>query len=109
VVFEFFEAILSKLFYLAACFRNLVFMSLEEFENSPDANTKRYAMMKSIMDFGMGLIYIGVGIVIFFPGEFHLKSSFADSTLAKIFAVLVIVYGSWRIYRGIRKDYFKKK
>ena len=45
-------------------------MSLEEFENTPDTKTKRYILMKSIMDFGMGFVYLGVGIVIFFSKEF---------------------------------------
>lgn len=84
-------------------------MSLEEFENKPDANSRRYSMMKSIMDFGMGLIYLGVGIVILFPREFHLGSVFTSSVIAKIFAGIVIIYGSWRIYRGIKKDYFKER
>ncbi|MDE3214098.1 MAG: hypothetical protein KGM98_12760 [Bacteroidota bacterium] len=84
-------------------------MSLEEFENKPDTTSKRYSMMKSIMDFGMGLIYIGVGIAILFPEEFHLASIFVSSTLAKLLAGLVIIYGSWRIYRGFKKDYFKER
>jgi uncharacterized membrane protein YqjE len=83
-------------------------MSLEEFENTPDTKTKRYILMKSVMDFGMGFIYLGVGVVIFFAKEFHLYNNFTDGIPAKIFAVLVIIYGAWRIYRGIKKDYFKE-
>ena len=41
-------------------------MSLEEFENTEDKRTKRYILMKSIMDFGMGFLYVGVGIFIIF-------------------------------------------
>jgi len=84
-------------------------MSLEEFENTPDAKTKRYVLMKSIMDFGMGIIYLGIGTVIFFSKEFHLSSNFSDSAVAKIFAVVVVIYGLWRIYRGIKKDYYKDR
>ena len=84
-------------------------MSLEEFENTPDPKTKRYVLMKSITDFGMGFIYIGVGILIFFAKQFHLYNNFTDSTAAKIFAVLVIIYGAWRIYRGVKKEYFKER
>lgn len=84
-------------------------MSLEEFEDTPDPKTKRYILMKSIMDFGMGFIYLAVGVVIFFSKEFHLYNDFTSSTPAKIFAVLVIIYGAWRIYRGIKKDYFREK
>ncbi len=84
-------------------------MSLEEFEDKPDAKTKRYILMKSVMDFGMGFIYIGVGIIIFFSREFHLYNNFTESTPAKIFAVLVVIYGAWRIYRGIKKDYLRER
>jgi len=80
-------------------------MSLEEFENTPDTKTKRYILMKSIMDFGMGSIYLGFGIVILFAKEFHLYNNFTSSATGKIFAVMVIIYGAWRIYRGIKKKY----
>ena len=82
-------------------------MSLEEFENTPDRKTKRYLMMRSITDFGMGFIYIAVGIVIFFSKELNFSTDFTQSVPAKIFAVLAFIYGSWRIYRGIKKNYLK--
>lgn len=80
-------------------------MSLEEFENTPDSKTKRYILMKSIMDLGMGFIYIGVGVIILFAKYFHLFNNFTESIAGKIFAGLVIIYGGWRVYRGIKKDY----
>jgi len=80
-------------------------MSLEEFENTPDTKTKRYILMKSIMDLGMGFLYLGVGIVILFANEIHLHNNFTSSVTGKIFAVMVIIYGVWRIYRGIKKKY----
>lgn len=82
-------------------------MSLEEFENTPDSKTKRYIMMRSITDLGMGLIYVAVGIVILFAKQFNFSIGFTG-ILANIFAVLVIIYGSWRIYRGIKKNYLKE-
>lgn len=83
-------------------------MSLEEFENTPDNKTKRYVMMRSITDMGMGLIYVAVGIIILFAKQFNFSTDFTASVPAKIFAVLVIIYGSWRIFRGIRKKYYKE-
>ncbi len=83
-------------------------MSLEEFENTPDKKTKRYIMMRSITDLGMGFIYVAVGIIILFAKEFNFQNDFTVSIPAKIFAVLVIIYGSWRIYRGIKKKYLKE-
>ena len=83
-------------------------MSLEECENTPDNKTKRYVMMRSITDMGMGFIYLAVGIIILFAKQFNFSTDFTASIPAKIFAVLVIIYGSWRIFRGIRKKYYKE-
>ena len=84
-------------------------MSLEEFEDTPDPKTKRYIGMKSLMDIGMGLIYIVVALFILFAGKFHFSNAFVDSSIGKTFAGLIIFYGLWRIYRGIKKDYFRER
>ena len=84
-------------------------MSLEEFEDNPDPKTKRYIGMKSLMDIGMGIIYIIVGLFILFAKKFNFENEFVDSIIGKIFAGMVLIYGSWRIYRGIKKDYFKER
>ena len=83
-------------------------MSLEEFENTTDRKTKRYIIMRSITDLGMGLIYLAVGIVVLFAKQFHFNNEFTVGILAKIFAVMVIIYGSWRVYRGIKKNYTRE-
>ncbi|HUS02700.1 MAG TPA: hypothetical protein VMY77_13270 [Chitinophagaceae bacterium] len=84
-------------------------MSLEEFEDNTDPKTKRYILMKSIMDLGMGLIYIGVGIMILFANKIGLNNEFVESTVGKVFAGLVMLYGLWRVYRGIKKDYVRER
>lgn len=84
-------------------------MSLEEFEENIDPKTKRYIAMKSIMDIGMGLIYIAVGFVILFAKKIGLNNDFAESAIGKGFAGVVMLYGAWRIYRGIKKNYLKEK
>ncbi len=84
-------------------------MSLEEFEDNSDPKTKRYILKRSIMDLGMGLIYITIGFVILFAKKVGLNNDFADSTWGKIFAGLFILYGLWRLYRGIKKDYLNDR
>jgi hypothetical protein len=71
-----------------------------------DTKNKRYIMMKSLMDIGMGVIYLGVGIVILLAKKFGLVNEFLESPIAKVFGGMAIIYGAWRVYRGIRKDYF---
>ena len=51
-------------------------MSLEEFENTPDTKTKRYVLMRTITDLGMGIIYVGVGVVILLAKQFNFQSVF---------------------------------
>ena len=84
-------------------------MSLEEFEEHTDQRTKRYILMKSIMDLGMGLIYIAIGIMILFAKKIGLTNQFVESTMGKIFAGLIMLYGVWRLYRGVKKDYVNER
>ena len=84
-------------------------MNSSDHNNDLDPKTKRYLLMKSVMDFGMGFIYVGVAIVIFFAKELGLNNDFAESMIGKIFAGLILLYGLWRFYRGIKKDYLKER
>ena len=95
--------------YLPIFIINYLKMSLEEFEDNTDPKTKRYLLMKSVMDFGMGFIYIGVAFIILFSKKIGLNNDFADSTTGKVFAGLILLYGLWRFYRGIKKDYIREK
>lgn len=83
-------------------------MSLEEFENTPDRKTKRYILMRSITDFGMGAIYIAIGAIILFAKQFNFYNDMFMTVPAKLFAALSIIYGSWRVYRGFKKNYFRE-
>ena len=84
-------------------------MSLEEFEDKTDPKTKRYILRRSILDLGMGVMYIGVGCMVLFAQQFGFRNEFAESTGGKIFAGLFFLYGVWRIYRGIKKDYIRDR
>lgn len=83
-------------------------MSIEEFDDKTDPKTKRYITMRSITDYGMGAIYVGIGLLILFAKQFDFNNDFVMSVPAKIFAILAIIYGGWRIYRGYKKSYFKQ-
>ena len=71
-----------------------------------DRRTKGYILMRSIMDFGMGVIIFCIGI--FFLLSRRLGFDFnVDDFYRYFFAGLCILYGGWRIYRGYKKNYYR--
>lgn len=71
-----------------------------------ERRTKRYMTMRSVMDFGMGILYIGVGLFFMFPEKVGFQMEGFDKIFRYIFGGLCLFYGGWRIYRGFKKDYF---
>lgn len=76
-------------------------------EDNKDGRTKRYILMRSIMDYGMGLIYIGVAAFLLLADKIGIELSFPPKPFSYIFAALCVLYGGFRIYRGIQKNYFR--
>lgn len=80
---------------------------IEEYENK---KRKQVSTMKSLMDYGMGLIILLLGVFFFFRGKLGkipLNEKFPPDSLDKIFGAFCLVYGIWRIYRGYKKNYFR--
>ena len=69
---------------------------VEEYEKG---KKKRFALMRSLMDYGLGVSTIVLGIYLFLRYR-------EDMTL-RIFSVACVLYGAWRIYRGYKKNYFQ--
>lgn len=71
-----------------------------------DSNRKRnYSLRRSIMDYGMGVLIVLVGVVVLLAPKLKINVSI-DDTARYMFFGLAVVYGGFRIYRGTRKDYF---
>jgi hypothetical protein len=68
---------------------------------------RRYANMRSIKDYGMGVLYLAVAVIMFFPKKVGLGTLEVDPIVRYIFGSICIIYGAWRLYRGYKKDYFK--
>ncbi|HEV9036198.1 MAG TPA: hypothetical protein VGQ51_06255 [Puia sp.] len=77
----------------------------KEAPERPDRRKQSYALMRAIMDFGMGIIIVGFGILFLLAPLFKLQLSI-DDLFRYIFAGLCLLYGGFRIYRGARKNYF---
>jgi len=65
--------------------------------------------MWSIRDYAAGIVIVLLGVVFFFRGYFkiELNERFPPNYMDKVFGVICLLYGAWRIYRGYKKNYFK--
>ena len=80
---------------------------IEEYEKR---KRNQIASMKSILDYGMGVLILLLGVFFLFRslfGKIPLNVKFPPDNIDKIAGVFFIVYGAWRIYRGYQKRYFK--
>jgi hypothetical protein len=71
----------------------------------PDRRKQGYILRRAILDYGMGVIIFGIGIVVLFAPKLGLTLAI-DDLFRYLFAGLCLLYGGFRIYRGSRKNYF---
>jgi hypothetical protein len=84
-------------------------MAMAEFEKEKlSEREKGFVRMRSITNYGMGVFMVLVGFFFMFPVK--LTQNFInqyDASLIKLFAVICWMYGTFRIYRGYKKNYFR--
>ncbi len=72
-----------------------------------DKRRKQHSQMRSIKDYGMGILILGFGFFFLFSEQ--LGYNFDMEPFFKyFFSGLCIIYGAWRIYRGYQKDYYSE-
>jgi hypothetical protein len=71
-----------------------------------DKQRKSYNLMRTVYNITMGLIILGIGVVMLFNEKLGLNL-FEEMNPIMIygFSGLCIIYGVFRLYRGIKKDY----
>ena len=79
---------------------------IEEYEKQ---KRKRLALQKSIMDYAIGTLILAMGIFFLLRQNFKLEfnEDYPPNYMDKIFGVICLLYGGWRIYRGYKKNYFR--
>jgi hypothetical protein len=79
---------------------------LEEYEKK---KKKQVALMRSLLDYGIGTLIVAAGIFFFFRRKFHIKfnETFPPDDIDIFFGAICLLYGGWRIYRGYKKNYFR--
>jgi len=86
-------------------------MALEEFEKEQlNERDKGYIRMRSLMDYGMGVLWTGTGIFFIFIKKFSADLALRfDDPMIKAFGGICIVYGLFRLYRGYKKNYLRDR
>lgn len=84
-------------------------MALEEFEKEQlSERDKRYVRMRSTMDIGMGILWAGMGVFLLFIKKFSPVLALQyDEKLLMAFGGVCVLYGLFRVYRGIKKNYLR--
>lgn len=68
---------------------------------------KAYSSRRSIMDLGMGIIYAVVGGFFVLSETLGINMDFPQKPFSYLLGGICLLYGGFRIYRGVRKNYFK--
>jgi hypothetical protein len=76
-------------------------------ENGPREKSERtYRVFRSIYDFTMAFLILGCGVLMLGAKWFKLEAILnAGGDFRNIFGALCIVYGGFRLYRGIQQSY----
>lgn len=79
---------------------------IEEYEKQ---KRKQIALRRALMDYSIGILIAAAGIFFLVRDKFKLQfnENFPPNDIDKIFGAICILYGSWRVYRGYKKNYFK--
>jgi len=72
-----------------------------------DKKMKQYASRRAILDLGVGILWTALGIFFIFSENLNLHFDLLASPYNYFFGGLWILYGGFRIYRGIKQNYFK--
>ncbi|MBS1578487.1 MAG: hypothetical protein JST29_02460 [Bacteroidetes bacterium] len=71
---------------------------------------KSYTIMRSVYDLGMGLLIVCMGLFLLLGDRLKVDAIYRivmqiDPLLKYIFGGMCLLYGGYRLYRGIKKDY----
>jgi hypothetical protein len=78
---------------------------LEEYEKK---RRKQESFMRSVLDYGMGFLFIVLGVLIFMRDNLTLGEgeSYKLNVPTKVIGPIFVLYGIWRLYKGYKKNYF---
>ncbi|CAN5492113.1 hypothetical protein BH10BAC2_BH10BAC2_12280 [soil metagenome] len=70
-----------------------------------DRQRRNYTSMRSVYNITIGILIIGIGLMMFFNDKIGLSlfEQF-DKIMIYAFGGLCLLYGGFRLYRGIKKE-----
>lgn len=93
------------------CFKLPVPKNQAMIEDYERKKNNQVSQMRSIKDYGMGLFIILIGLFFLFReklGNLSINERLGKPDAIEIaLGIMCLIYGSWRVYRGYQKKYFK--
>lgn len=82
---------------------------MDERTQYEEKKRKQVILRRSIMDYGMGIALVLAGLFFFFRNYFDLPFNklYKPDLIDKMFGVIAVMYGAFRIFRGYQKKYFR--
>ena len=79
------------------------------FEEYEKKRRKQVSFMRSLLDYGIGLMIVCLGVFFIFRDKLGMDLPIRrfQSPWEQIFGIMCVAYGAWRIYRGYKKNYFR--
>ena len=75
-------------------------------ESFRDKQQKSYTLMRMTYDLTMAVLILGMSVVLLFSERLKIDQiSSIDTTFRYLFGGICILYGGFRLYRGIKRDY----
>jgi ABC-type uncharacterized transport system fused permease/ATPase subunit len=67
---------------------------------------KSYTLMRMTYDLTMAILILGMASVLFFAEQFKIQQIMeSDLAFRYMFGGICLLYGGFRLYRGIKRDY----
>jgi len=74
--------------------------------NQREKQRRSYNLMRTVYNITMGIIIIGIGVVMLLNEKLGMNlSETFDPRMIYAFSGLCFLYGGFRLYRGLKKDY----
>ncbi len=75
-------------------------------ESFRDRQQKSYTIMRMSYDLVMALLILGMAVVMIFAEKLKIQQIMeVDDTFRYLFGGICVLYGGFRLYRGIKRDY----